>query len=266
MTAGPDLFSLDGKRALVTGASRGIGRAIALAYAQAGADVALLARSEEDLDALAADVAGMGRKAVALPCDVTAADGVVAATQRAIGELGALDVLVNNAGGPIFNAPFLDIRPEGWARVLELNLMSVVTLCHAVGAHMVERGSGSIVNVDSIGASHPAATVAPYCAAKAAVVNLTQALAQEWAPHGVRVNALSPGLISTDINSRLVEHEDIGPALARQVPLGRWGEPEDVVGAAVWLASDASAYVTGAHIPVNGGLGVVAPQMPRDRG
>jgi 2-deoxy-D-gluconate 3-dehydrogenase len=264
MADGPELFSLGGKRALVTGASRGIGRSIALGYARAGADVAVLARSGEDLQALAADIRGLGRAAVVLTCDVTSQQEVVAATEQALDELGALDVLVNNAGGPIFNAPFLETRPDGWARVLELNLLSVVRLCQAVGAHMVQRGSGSIVNVDSIGASHPAPFVTPYCAAKAAVVNLTQALAQEWGGAGVRVNALSPGLIDTEINKAIVQHPELGASLARAIPLRRWGGPEDLVGAAVWLASDASAYVTGAQIPVNGGLGVVAPQLPQE--
>jgi 2-deoxy-D-gluconate 3-dehydrogenase len=259
-----DLFSLAGKRALVTGASRGIGRAIALAYAKAGADVAVLARSTAELDAVAAEISELGRKSVALPCDVTKRQDIEAATERALDELGALDVLVNNAGGPIFNAPFLEIRPEGFERVLGLNLLSVVHFCQTVGARMVAQRSGSIINIDSIGASHPAPLVTPYCAAKAAVVSLTQALAQEWGAAGVRINALSPGLIDTEINRALVEHPELGDALARSVPLGRWGEPEDLVGAAVWLASDASSYVSGAQIPVNGALGVVAPQAPRE--
>lgn len=257
------LFALDGRRALVTGASRGIGRAIALGYAGAGADLAVIARSEVELDALAGEIRELGRRAVALRCDVTARPEVDAAVSRALSELGGLDVLVNNAGGPIFNAPFLDIRPEGFSRVVELNLLSVVNLTQAVGAHMVERGSGSIINVDSIGASHPTPLVTPYCAAKAAVVNLTYALAQEWAHAGVRVNTLSPGLVRTQINERLSEHPQVGPVMAGLVPLGRWGEPEDMVGTAVWLASDASAYVTGAQIPVDGGVAAVAPQVPR---
>jgi 2-deoxy-D-gluconate 3-dehydrogenase len=259
-----DLFSLAGKRALVTGASRGIGRAIALAYAEAGADVAVLARSTAELDALAAEISELGRKAVALQCDVTQRQQIEQAVARAIDELGSLDVLVNNAGGPIFNAPFLEIRPEGFARVLELNLLSVVHFCQTVGARMVTQRSGSIINIDSIGASHPSPLVSPYCAAKAAVVSLTRALAQEWGAAGVRINALSPGLIDTEINRALVEHPELGDALARSVPLGRWGEPEDLVGAALWLASDASSYVSGAQIPVNGGIGVVAPQTPRE--
>jgi NAD(P)-dependent dehydrogenase (short-subunit alcohol dehydrogenase family) len=264
MTDVPDLFSLAGKSALVTGASRGIGRAIALAFGRAGADVAVLARSGPELESVADEIRDSGHNAVPLQCDITQPDEIAVAIDCALERLGTLDVLVNNAGGPIFNAPFLDIRPEGFSRVVELNLMSVVRFCQGVGVHMVQRGSGSIINVDSIGATHPAPLVTPYCAAKAAVVNLTQALAQEWARAGVRVNALSPGLVRTEINRALVEHAEFGPTMAQTVPLGRWGEPEDMVGAAIWLASDASAYVTGALIPVHGGIGVVAPQSRPD--
>ena len=257
-----DLFSLASKKALVTGASRGIGRAIALAYADAGADVAVLARSDAELEEVATQIREMGRIGVALACDVTRPEDIKAAVGGAIEALGGVDVLVNNAGGPLFNAPFLDIRSDGWRRAMDLNFLSVVGFCQTVGAHMVEQGSGSVINVDSIGADHPAPLVTPYCASKAAVVNLTAALAQEWGGHGVRVNAVSPGWVRTEINRAVYEREEVANAIARRVPLRRWGEPEDVVGVAVWLASDASAYVTGAHIPVDGGVGVVAPQAP----
>ena len=256
---------LRGKGALVTGASRGIGRAIALAYAGAGAEVAVLARSAAELDALAEEIAAFGGRAIALACDVTKPEEIVAAVGRAVEGLGHIDVLVNNAGGPVFNAPFLEIRTDGWRRVLDLNLMSVVSFCQAVGAHMVERRTGSVINVDSMGAAHPAPLVTPYCAAKAAVVSLTQALALEWASANVRVNAVAPGWIRTRINRAFSEEAELEARVAEQVPLGRWGEPADLVGVALWLASDASAYVTGAHIPIDGGIDVVAPQSFPDR-
>src|SRR2546426_981319 len=138
---------------------------------------------------------------------------------------------------------------RGIGRAIELNLLSVVGFCRAVGAHMVERSTGSVINIDSIGASHPGPLVSPYCAAKAAVVNLTQALAQEWGSAGVRVNAASPGWVRTDINQALFSQPEVAERIARRVPLGRWGEPGDLIGVALWLASDASSYVTGAHIP-----------------
>jgi 2-deoxy-D-gluconate 3-dehydrogenase len=262
MDAGTALFSLTGKAALVTGASRGIGRAIALAYAQAGADVAILARSRAELDALAAEIRKAGRIAVVLPCDVTKPEQIAPAVDRALEELGKIDILVNNAGGPLFNAPFLEIRPDGWRRVIELNLLSVVGFCQAVGAHMVDRATGSIINIDSIGGSHPAPLVGPYCAAKAAVVTLTHVLAQEWGSAGVRVNAASPGWVRTDVNRAVFERPEVAAAVAARIPLRRWGEPTDLIGVALWLGSDASSYVTGAHIPIDGGVGVVAPQAP----
>jgi NAD(P)-dependent dehydrogenase (short-subunit alcohol dehydrogenase family) len=257
-----DLFSLAGKSALVTGASRGIGRAIALAYAKAGADVAVLARSGAELETLVAEIRDEGRVALDIKCDVTNPEEVAAAVDSALAGLDKIDILVNNAGGPLFNAPFLDIRPDGWQRAIELNLFSVVAFCQAVGAHMVGRSTGSIINIDSIGADHPGPTVSPYCAAKAGVVNLTYVLAQEWGGAGVRVNAVSPGWIHTAINRAVFDHPEVSARVADRIPLGRWGEPDDVVGVAVWLASDASSYVTGAHIPIDGGVGVVAPQAP----
>jgi NAD(P)-dependent dehydrogenase (short-subunit alcohol dehydrogenase family) len=255
-------FSLAGKTALVTGASRGIGREIALAYAHAGADVAVLARSEAELDALAVEIRDAGRTALSLPCDVTDPDQIGSAVDRALDGLGKIDILVNNAGGPLFTAPFLEIRPEGWRRTVELNLFSVVGFCQAVGAHMVERSTGSVINIDSMGATHPAPFVSAYCAAKAAVVTLTQALAQEWGPAGVRVNAVGPGWVATYLSRRFLEQPEVAEAIARRVPLRRWGEPGDFTGVALWLASDASSYVTGTHIPIDGGVSVVAPQAP----
>jgi NAD(P)-dependent dehydrogenase (short-subunit alcohol dehydrogenase family) len=257
-----DLFSLTGKTALVTGASRGIGREIALAYADAGADVAVLARSTAPLNELAAEIRDRGSAAVALSCDVSEPTEITSAVDQALESLGKVDILVNNAGGPLFNAPFLEIRPDGWRRALELNLLSVVGFCQAVGAHMVKRSTGSVINVDSIGASHPAPLVSPYCAAKTAVVSLTQVLAQEWGSAGVRVNAVSPGWIRTEINRAIYEQPETAEMITRRVPLRRWGEPSDLIGVAVWLASDASSYVSGAHVPIDGGMGVVAPQAP----
>jgi NAD(P)-dependent dehydrogenase (short-subunit alcohol dehydrogenase family) len=257
-----DLFSLTGKTALVTGASRGIGREIALAYADAGADLAVLARSTAPLNELAAEIRDRGSASIALSCDVSDPTEITSAVDQALESLGKVDILVNNAGGPLFNAPFLEIRPDGWRRALELNLLSVVGFCQAVGAHMVKRSTGSVINVDSIGASHPAPLVSPYCAAKTAVVSLTQVLAQEWGSAGVRVNAVSPGWIRTEINRAIYEQPETAEMITRRVPLRRWGEPSDLIGVAVWLASDASSYVSGAHVPIDGGMGVVAPQAP----
>jgi NAD(P)-dependent dehydrogenase (short-subunit alcohol dehydrogenase family) len=255
-----DLFSLDGKTALVTGASRGIGETIAVAYAEAGADLVLAARSADALEAVAERVRAAGRRALSVTCDVTKPEEITACVERALDEFDGIDVLVNNAGGPLFNAPFLETREEGWLRLIDLNLTSAVRFLRAVGAHMVERRRGSIISICTPGVARPWPAITGYAAAKAALVNLTQALAQEWGAEGVRVNAMSPGWIDTAINRAFVDNDEARTEIEASVPLGRWGVPADVVGTAIWLASDASSYVTGAHIPVDGGLTVGVPE------
>jgi NAD(P)-dependent dehydrogenase (short-subunit alcohol dehydrogenase family) len=258
--AGTDRFSLAGRVALVTGASRGIGEAIARCFAAAGADVALVARSETELDRVAGAIRDGGRRALAIPCDVTDSARVGTAVEEAIEQLGDVDVLVNNAGGPVFNSSFLDMRESGWHKVLDLNLTSVVRFSQHVGRHMTARGHGSVINITSPAVLRPWPAITAYSAAKAAVLNLSQALAQEWAAQHVRVNAVSPGWIRTEINRTFTENETAEAATANDVPLGRWGVPDDVCGAALWLASDASSYVTGAHIAIDGGLTVAVPE------
>jgi NAD(P)-dependent dehydrogenase (short-subunit alcohol dehydrogenase family) len=257
---GVERFSLGGKRALVTGASRGIGREIARAFAGAGASVALAARSLRDLENAAEEIEQEGGRALAIECDVTDADAIERCVRTTASELGGIDVLVNNAGGPVFNSPFLDMREAGWHKVLDLNLTSVVRFSQAVGAHMAAQRWGSVINITSPSTLRPWPAITPYGAAKAAVLNLTQALAQEWAEYGVRVNAISPGWIRTEINRAFTDNDEAAAATAADVPLGRWGEPDDISGAAVWLASDAASYVTGAHIAIDGGLTVAVPE------
>jgi 2-deoxy-D-gluconate 3-dehydrogenase len=256
-----EMFSLDGKRALITGASRGIGEAIAVGYAQAGADVALVARSEDDLVRVAERVRAEGRNAVSVRCDVTDDDDIDRAVRECIDGLGFIDILVNNAGGPVFNAPLIEFRPDGFRRIVELNLLSTARFCQRVGAHMCERHSGSVLNNASVTVLHPNGTQAAYGAAKAGVVNMTQALAQEWGPFGVRVNAFSPGFVRTHINRKLLASDEASAAAVAPVPLGRWADPEEMIGLAIWLASDASSYVTGAHIAADGGLSLAWPKV-----
>ena len=257
---GIEMFSLAGKTALVTGASRGIGAAIATAFAEAGADVALVARSGDALDRVAAGIAASGRTAVPIRCDVTRSDEVAACVATAEAALGRIDVLVNNAGGPVFNAPFLAIREEGWHRLLDLNLTSVFRFSQRVGAGMVARGNGSVINIVSVAANRPSPALAGYSAAKAAVLSLTQTLAQEWANAGVRVNAICPGWVMTDINRKFLAEDEATATAVTSVPMRRLGEPEDIIGAAVWLASDAARYVTGASIAADGGLAVAVAE------
>jgi 2-deoxy-D-gluconate 3-dehydrogenase len=247
------LFDLTGKNAFVTGASRGIGRSIAVALAGAGADVALVARSESGLADTAADITALGRKAVVLPADVTSQDAVQAAVAAAIDQLGHVDVVVNNAGGSNFMAAFLDLRLSGWEKLMRLNLDSAVYVCHAIGGHLVERGEGSVINVASVAGMMGSPLLSPYGAAKAGLVSLTKSLAVEWGSTGVRVNALCPGWTATDLNRNLWDDPVSGPATVATVPMHRWARAEEMAGPAVFLATAASSYMTGQVLVVDGG-------------
>ena len=246
-------FDLTGKKAFVTGASRGIGRVIAVALAAAGADVAIAARSEEGLAETAREVTALGRKAFVFPLDVTQQEDVAAVVAEAIKMLGHLDIVFNNAGGSNFMVPFMDMRISGWEKVLRLNLDSTVYVCQAVGPHLRERGSGSVINVASVAGLAAAPGLVPYGASKAAVVSLTRTLAVEWAPLGIRVNALCPGWTATDLNKNLWDGPDGGQATVANVPMRRWAKAEEMAGPAVFLASEASSYMTGQVLVIDGG-------------
>jgi 2-deoxy-D-gluconate 3-dehydrogenase len=248
-----ELFALSGRTALVTGASRGIGRAIALGLAEAGADVALSARDEEALQSLAKEVDALGRKAIVLPADVTDADACRQLVEDAVAGLGQLDVLVNNAGGSSYMGPFTELRFSGWEKTMRLNVDSLVHLCQAAGKHMIERGRGSIVNVASVAGLGATPMLAAYGASKAAVISLTKTLAHEWGPSGVRVNALCPGWTMTDLNRNLWDGPDQGAAFVTGQPIKRWATVEEMVGPTLFLASDASSYMSGQALVIDGG-------------
>ena len=247
------LFDLTGKKALVTGASRGIGQAIAVALAEAGADLALVARSEDGLAATAKQVAGHGRDAFVIPADVTDAEMVTGAVAVAIERLGHVDIVVNNAGGSNFAVPFLDLRLPGWDKLMRLNLSSAMYVCHAIGGHLAERGRGSVINVASVAGLAASPLLSPYGAAKAGLVSLTRSLAVEWAAFGIRVNALCPGWTATELNRFLWEDEAASKATIASVPMQRWGRADEMTGPAVFLASDASSYMTGQVLVIDGG-------------
>lgn len=257
-----DAFSLVGRRALVTGASRGIGRGIALAYAEAGADVALLARDAELLGQVADEIRAMGRTAVTQSVDLLDADAARGAVALAIAELGGLDILVNNAGGNTFSIPFASMRFSGWEKTLRLNLDGVVHVTQAASEALLASAAGdggaSVINLSSVAGLGGAPFMSHYAAAKAAVVSLTQSLAVEWARTGVRVNALCPGWIDTDLTDFLRDNPDGGAAfLDKSVPMNRWGTVDEIAAPAVFLASQASAFMTGQVLVVDGGLTVM---------
>jgi NAD(P)-dependent dehydrogenase (short-subunit alcohol dehydrogenase family) len=246
-------FDLTGKTALVTGASRGIGAAIALALARAGADVALNSRNPEALEKVAAEIGELGRRAVVVPADVTDVEAVRGMVARAVEGLGHVDTVVNNAGGTAFMAPFTQLRFAGWEKVMRLNVESVVHVLQAVAPHLLERGSGSVINVASVAGLGATPALSPYGASKAALISLTRSLAVEWAATGVRVNALCPGWTATELNRNLWEDEQISAGMVATIPMGRWGRAEEMAGPAVFLAADASSFMTGQVLVIDGG-------------
>jgi NAD(P)-dependent dehydrogenase (short-subunit alcohol dehydrogenase family) len=252
------LFELTGKSAFVTGASRGIGRVIAVALAEAGADVALVARSEDGLADTAEAIEALGRKAVVIPADVTSREAVEKAVATSIDQLGQVDVVVNNAGGSNFMVSFRDLRLGGWDKLMRLNLDSAVYVCHAFAGHLLDRGQGAVINVASVAGIGASPLLSPYGAAKAGLISLTKSLAVEWAGHGVRVNALCPGWTATDLNRNLWGDAQAGPATIATVPMQRWAAPEEMAGPAVFLASGASSYMTGQVLIVDGGQAISA--------
>jgi NAD(P)-dependent dehydrogenase (short-subunit alcohol dehydrogenase family) len=215
--------------------------------------VALAARSADGLAETASQVRAAGRTAIEIQADLTTQDAANSTVETAIGKLGQLDIVVNNAGGSNFLVPFLDMRVSGWDKVLRLNLDATMWICQAAGAHMTARGSGSVINIASVAGLAAAPFLAPYGAAKAAVVGLTRTLASEWGRQNVRVNALCPGWTATELNRNLWDTPDGGQSTIASVPMGRWGKAEEMAGPAVFLASEASSFMTGQVLTVDGG-------------
>jgi 2-dehydro-3-deoxy-D-gluconate 5-dehydrogenase len=248
-----DDFSLDGKVALVTGAARGLGQGIALGLAEAGADVAVL--DIVSVDETGDMVRNEGRRFRAINVDLLECDAKLAAEiiEECVSELGRLDILVNNAG-IIRRAPALEFGEEDWEAVIKINLSAAFYLSQAAARHFVaEDKGGKIVNTASVLSYEGGVIVPSYSASKAGIANLTRALANEWAPLGINVNAIAPSYFTTELTSALREDQERSAALLSRLPAGRFGEPEDLKGAAVFLASDAADYVHGTILPVDGG-------------
>ncbi len=242
---------LSGSTALVTGASRGIGRAVALGLARAGCDLIGLARGKQALDDLGLEVAAIGRRYLALPADLAEAGELEAVAAQAWSWSGGVDVLVNVAGIIVRTDPPA-VSPEDWDRTFAVNVRGPFFLTQAIGARMLAAGGGSIVNLASVAGEHVTRASLSYQASKAALLQLTRGLAVRWAP-SVRVNAVGPGYVRTDLNSAWLDQPANRDYVLGNTPLGRVGEPADVVGAVTFLASPAAAYVTGQHLRIDGG-------------
>jgi 2-deoxy-D-gluconate 3-dehydrogenase len=246
------LFDLTGKTALVTGCRRGIGKAAAIALARAGADIVGVSASLDRTDDVAVQVVALGQRFLPHRCDLGDRSAVYALASEVVTEVSRLDVLVLNAG-TIERRPAAHHGDELWDRVLEINLSAQFVLARELGRHLVEQGGGKIVFVASLLSFQGGVNVPGYAASKGGIAQLTKALANEWAPHGVNVNAVAPGYIATDNTQALRADETRARQILDRIPAGRWGTPDDVAGAFVFLASPASDYVNGIVLPVDGG-------------
>ncbi|RIX52690.1 2-dehydro-3-deoxy-D-gluconate 5-dehydrogenase KduD [Paenibacillus nanensis] len=245
------LFDLTGKAAIVTGAGRGLGEAVAIGLAEAGADVALVT-NRTPADKTAARIEAIGRKAITIQADVSDRTQLPAIVEKTLEGLGRLDILVNNAG-IIRRTPAAEHSYEDWQAVIDVNLNSVYVLSQLAGKHMIEQGSGKIINIASMLSFQGGINVPGYTASKHAVAGLTKALANEWASKGLQVNAIAPGYMSTDNTEALREDPVRSVQILQRIPAGRWGTSEDLIGPAVFLASAASDYMNGHILAVDGG-------------
>lgn len=246
-------LSLDNKIALVTGASRGIGEAIAMGLAKSGADLVIASRKIADLENVASKIKAMGRKCMAVPAHIGRTDDVKKLVDQAVGEFGRIDILVNNAATNPSMSPAMDIDERAWDSIMNLNLKGLFFLSQAVARVMKEKGGGKIINVSSVAGITP--DILPvYSISKAGVIMATKVMAQQWAIFNIRVNAIAPGLTKTKFSEALWSNQDILNVAMSRTPLGRPADPEEMVGAVIYLASDASSYVTGQILAIDGGI------------
>ncbi|MGB9697889.1 MAG: glucose 1-dehydrogenase [Thermodesulfobacteriota bacterium] len=245
-------FSLSGKIALVTGASRGIGKAAAIGLAQAGADVAVASRKLPDLEKTAEEIRKLGKKCLPVAAHVGRMEEIQNLVKRVVEEFGRIDILVNNAATNPTMASALDVDERAWDAIMNLNLKGLFFLSQAVARVMKEKGGGKIINVSSIAGISPD-LLPVYSISKAGVIMATKVMAQQWAQYNIRVNAIAPGLTKTRFSEALWSNPDILKMAVSKAPLGRIAEPEEMVGAIIYFASDASSYVTGQVLAIDGG-------------
>ena len=252
-TVATQILSLEGKIAVVTGGTSGIGRALSLGLADAGADVIASARRQQQVDETAGEIEKRGRKTLRMVsdvCDRASLERLLAAT---LDSFGQIDILVNCAG-IIKRTPTLTVSEEEWANIVNTNLTGTLRACQVFGKHMLDRGYGRIVNITSLNCYVALSEVAAYAASKSGVASLTRSLAVEWSKKGVTVNAIAPGVFRTDLNAKLLDSTPRGQELLMRTPMGRFGRTEELIGAAIFLASDAASFVTGQTLVVDGGF------------
>ncbi len=246
------LFDLSGKTAVVIGGTSGIGRSLALGLADAGADVVAAARRVKEVNEVASEIEAKSRKTLRMRCDVKIRASLEELRDQVVAAYGKVDILVNCAG-ITRRAPTVNFSEESWNEILNVNLTGTFRACQVFAAHMLSRGSGRIINIASLGTQLGLFEVAAYSASKAAVGSLTKSLAVEWSRHGVLVNAIIPGVFRTALNTNLLDGTARGQEFLMRTPMGRFGKSEELVGAAVYLSSDAATFVSGTTLVVDGG-------------
>ncbi|MGR3296277.1 MAG: SDR family NAD(P)-dependent oxidoreductase [Candidatus Bathyanammoxibius sp.] len=250
-----ELFELRGQVALVTGASKGLGRSMSMALAEAGADIVMVARGPVKLAEAEKEVADMGVRTLAIAADVTVAEDVEKMVGKAIAKFGKIDILVNNVGTYI-GKPIVESTTEEWLDMINTNLTTTYLCCRTVGKHMIERKRGKVVNMAAAIGALGARNASAYCASKGGVIQLTRALAVEWAKYGITVNAIAPGTMETEITKKMLEDPKVRKAVEGKIPMKRIGYPSDLAGAVIFLSASGSDYITGQTMFVDGGFSV----------
>ena len=249
---GKSVFDLSGKVAIVTGATKGLGHGMAVALAEAGANIVVVSRTPHECENVAKEIAGLGVETLAQPCDVTKKASIIELANKTIERFGKIDILVNNAGTAV-TIPCEDLTEEDWDKVMDTNLKSVFLLSQAVGKQMIAQKHGKIINIASMFGLVGDKNVLPYLASKGGVIQLTRGLALEWAKHNIQVNAVAPGYVMTPINQKELSEEKVYKYITGKTPMRRLGKAEEIAGAVVYLASDSASYTTGTVLAIDGG-------------